>query len=206
MHLQPRGISRVRRAAIFEFLECRNATTEQIARRFFACETPETARKKASRWLCRQRKRRRVHIRGIVCLNRTGRPELVYGQRCNEEQLEHEVWITEAELLLDARCKRSVPVGKTFADALFVRDATRFYIEVDNQTMTAKQMQRKWGLYGREIDGYVLVICHTKERLRRLMRGAEPVKDAALFTRFRWLRSPHVKEQWIDWYGNRANI
>lgn len=206
MHIQPHGISRARRAAVLEFLECRNATTEQIARRFFPCETPETARKKASRWLCKQRQRRRVHLRGIVCLNRTGRSELVYGQRCNDEQLEHEVWITEAELLLDGRCKRSVPVGKTFADALLVRDRTRFFIEVDNQTMTAKQMQRKWELYGREIDGFILVICHTKERMRRLMRGAQAVKNVALFTRFRWLRSTRIHEPWIDWYGKRVRI
>jgi hypothetical protein len=141
-----------------------------------------------------------------VCLNRTGRPELVYGQRANEEQLEHEVWITEAELLLDGRCKRSVPVGRTFADALLVRDRTRFFIEVDNQTMTAKQMQRKWALYGREFDGFILAICHTKERMRRLMRGAEAVKNVALFTRFRWLRSTKVKEPWVDCFGRRVRV
>lgn len=206
MHLQPQRVSRARRADVIEFLEIRNATIDQVARRFFPSETPETARKKASRWLCKQRRRRRVHLRGIVCLNRIGRPELVYGQRCNEERLEHEVWITEAELLLGGPCKRSVPVGKTFADALLVRDRTRFFIEVDNQTMTAKQMQRKWELYGRDIDGFILVICHTKERLRRLMRGAEAVKNVALFTRFRWLRSTKVEEPWIDWYGKRASI
>jgi len=141
-----------------------------------------------------------------VYLNRTGRPELVYGQRCNDEQLEHEVWITEAEFLLNTRCRRSVPVGKTFADALFVRGGTRFFIEVDNQTMTAKQMQRKWELYGRDINGFILVICHTKERLRRLMRGAHAVKNVALFTRFRWLRSKTIQEPWIDWFGKRVRI
>lgn len=130
----------------------------------------------------------------------------MYGQRANEEQLEHEVWITEAELLLNARCKRSVSVGRTFADALLVRERTRFFIEVDNQTMTAKMMQRKWELYGRDFNGFILVICHTKERMRRLIRGAETVKNVALFTRFRWLRSTKIKEPWIDWYGKRVRI
>src|SRR5438067_13027141 len=99
MHSQPPRISRARRADIREFLETRNATTEQIARRFFSSESPETARKKASRWLCKQRKRGRIRVRGTICMNATGRPQTVYGRRCNEDQLEHEVWITEAEIL-----------------------------------------------------------------------------------------------------------
>lgn len=51
MHLQPPGISRARRTSILEFFETRNATIGQIARGFFSCESSETARKKASRWL-----------------------------------------------------------------------------------------------------------------------------------------------------------
>src|SRR5438067_13376280 len=121
MHSQPPRISRARRADIREFLETRNATTEEIARRFFSSETPETARKKASRWLCKQRKRGRVHVRGVVCMNGSGRSELVYGQRCDDERLEHEVWITEAELLLGGRFERGVSIGKAIADAMLVR-------------------------------------------------------------------------------------
>ena len=36
---------------------------------------------------------------GAVLLNETGRPELVYGRCCKEDQLEHEVWVTEAVLI-----------------------------------------------------------------------------------------------------------
>jgi len=133
MDLQPERVSRARRAVIREFLETRNATVKQIARRFFPGKTPETARKKASRWLCKERRRKRVRARGVVTLNATGRPEVVNGRRCKEEELEHEVLITEAELALDARFTRNVAVGKTIADASFVRNGDRFYIEVDNQ-------------------------------------------------------------------------
>ena len=76
MDSHPGRVSRARRAAIREFLETRNATIEQIARRFFTGNTPETARKKASRWLCKERRRKRARIRGVVTLNGTGRPQL----------------------------------------------------------------------------------------------------------------------------------
>jgi hypothetical protein len=198
-------ISPARRAAIRDFLETRNATTAQLARRFFPSSTPETARKKTSRWLAKQRKRKRIRVRGVVYFNAVGRPHVVYGQRCKEDQLEHEVWITEAELLLGGPFTRNVAIGKTVADAMLVRDGARFFVEVDNHTMPPKQMREKWVRYGK-IDGFILVICHTKERLRRLMRGAELVKSVALFTRFRWLRAMNVKEPWIDWYRKRARI
>jgi hypothetical protein len=129
----------------------------------------------------------------------------VYGKRCNSDQLEHEVWLTEAELLLDGRYTRNVKVGDTVADALLIRNGTRFYLELDNQSMTTKQMRAKWQRYGK-VDGFILVICHTKARLRRLIRTAEAVKAVALFTRFRWLRSTRVKEPWVDWYGKRTSL
>lgn len=144
-------------------------------------------------------------MRGTVLLNGLGRPEIVYGHACKEDQLKHEIWVTEAELLLGGPFTRNAPVGKTTADAFMIRDTKRFFIEVDNETMTAKQMREKWRLYD-GVDGFILVICHTKERMRRLIRGAGLVKTVALFTRFRWLRSTRVKEPWVDWYGNRAAI
>lgn len=144
-------------------------------------------------------------MRGTVVLKTIGRPQVVYGRRCNEDQLEHEVWVTEAELLLDGRFTRYAAIGKAIADGLLIRDGTKFYIEVDNHTMTAKQMREKWLRYG-DVDGFILVICHTKARLRHLMRGAGLVKSVALFTRFRWLTSKRIKEPWIDWYGKRVGI
>lgn len=134
-----------------------------------------------------------------------GRPQVVFGRRCKPEELEHEVWLTEAEMLLGVRFTRNVPVGKTIADAFFKRDGDAFFVELDNETMTAKEMRSKWNHYGK-VDGYILVICHTKTRLRRLMRTAEQVKTVALFTRFRWLRSVFIKEPWIDWQCKRVGI
>jgi hypothetical protein len=140
-----------------------------------------------------------------VLLKGVGRPQIVYGHRCKEDQLEHEVWVTEAELLLGGPFTRNVEVGKTTADGLLICNADRFYIEVDNETMTTKQMRQKWRMY-ENVDGFILVICHTKNRLRKLIRSAAVVKTAALFTRFRWLRSTRVSEPWVDWYCHRVAI
>ena len=142
---------------------------------------------------------------GTVLLKSTGRPELVYGRPSKQDQLEHEVWVTEAELLLGGHFERNVPVGKTTADAMLLKDGTRFYIEVDNETMTSRQMRKKWLRYG-NVEDYILVICHKKSRMRRLRRNAERVKHVALFSRFHWLRSTHVREPWVDWYGKRTRI
>ncbi len=162
-------------------------------------------RKKASRWLRKQRRRKRVHVRGVVYINAIGRPIVVYGRRCKADQLEHEVLITEVELLLARRFTRDAPIGKTIADAMFVQDGTHFYVEVDNQTMPPKQMRDKWLRYG-DIDGFILVVCHTKARMRQLMRGGDLVKSVALFTRFRWLQSPNVTEPWIDGFFRRTGL
>ena len=205
MHLPPHRVSKARRAAIREYLQSRNATIGQIARRFFASDTPETSRKKASRWLCKERQRKRVRVRGVVHLNVSGRPEIVYGRRCKEDQLEHEVLVTEAELLLGGHFTRNVAIGKTVADALLVQDGTRFYIEVDNETMSGRQMREKWNRYG-DVKDYILVICRTKTRMRQLMRTAGSLKHVTLFARFRWLQSERVQEPWVDWYGKRTRV
>ena len=69
--------------------------------------------------------------------------------------------------------------------------STRFFVEVDNHTMTSRQMRRKWERMG-TVKGFVLVICHSKARMRNLIRGATPdVKNVALFSRFAfWIFSP----------------
>lgn len=148
--------------------------------------------------------------RGTVLLRNTGAPEKVYGRPCGEERLEHEIWITEVEILIGGRFTRNAPVGKTTADTWFVRDGEWFWVEVDNGTMTSKQMRKKWERYlagpERKVNGLILVICHTKTRLRRLLRTAAPVKDFILFTRFRWLRSKAVQEPWIDGWCKRVGI
>lgn len=138
-------------------------------------------------------------------MNDTGRPEKVFGKPCAEVLLAHEIAITEAELLLGATFTSGVRVGKAIADAVFVRDGVRFWLEIDNQKMTSRQLRRKWKLYGK-VNGYILVICHTKTRLRLLMKSARVVKNVTLFTRFRWLRSKQVQRPWIDWYGHRVSI
>ena len=66
-------------------------------------------------------------------------------------------------------------------------------------------MREKWVRY-EEIDGFILVICRTKARLKRLMQSAEKVKKFVFFSRFAWLRMKNVKEKWIDSFGKRAEI
>ncbi len=140
-----------------------------------------------------------------MLLNETGRPEIVYGPSSRGAQLEHEVGVTEAELLLGGHFTRDEPVGNTTADGMLVRDGERYYVEVDNETMTAEQMRDKWKRYAGVTD-FILVICYTKRRLKLLMQSAEAVKDIALFTRFRWLWSGRVREPWIDCSGIRGGI
>ena len=141
----------------------------------------------------------------MILLKETGRPECVYGMRSKESELEHEVLITEAELLLSGSFHRNVPIGRTVADGMLIRKGTRLYVEVDNETMPANQMRDKWLRYG-EIEGFILLICRTTGRLRTLMRTADQVKHVIFFSRFEWLRMENVHEKWIDWYGKRAEI
>ena len=200
----------MRADAVRDWLDCRDATTDQIRRGFFASETAETGRKKASRWLCRRRKRKRVRVRGAVLLNGTGRPELVYGQKCKPEELDHEVLITEIELLI-GRFERRVPIGKAIADGLLTKGGKRFAIEADNHSMVNKQMREKWNRYAEagwatgDDERYILIVCRTKARLKRLIRGC-PLKNVALFSLVRWLRYRHVRYPWIDCHGNRAVV
>jgi hypothetical protein len=141
----------------------------------------------------------------MILLKATGRPENAYGKRCKVEEIEHEILITEFEILMEADVRRNVPIRKTIADGMMVRDGHRFYVEVDNETMSLKQMKEKWIRYDGNED-YILLICRTKGRLRRLMRSAERVKKLIFFSRFDWLRKTHVKHKWIDWYCKRAEI
>lgn len=205
MDLQPRRIPAKRRNDIFEFLETRVATTGQIGRKFFRGPSPETSRKKASRFLCRQRRRKRIFVRGFVTTAGIGRPDIAYGQECKEDNLEHEVWLTEAELLMGVTFDRNAQVGKTTADAKFVKDGETFWVELDNETMNLKQMREKWLRY-ENVREFILVICHRKSRLRLLRKSAGTVIQQILFTRFRWLRSIRVKEPWIDGIGKRVGI
>ena len=141
----------------------------------------------------------------MILLRDTGRPQLVYGKRCKDDEIEHEIFITEFELLIAGTLQRNVPIGKTTADGMFIREGTRFFVEVDNETMTPKQMREKWVRY-EKIDGFILLVCRTRGRLKRLMRSAERVKKFILFSRFEWLQMKNVKEKWIDGYGKRAEI
>jgi hypothetical protein len=136
----------------------------------------------------------------------TGRPEIVYGRRCSANTLEHEIRVTDFALLFpDCRIVRDAKAGRTEADALMIRDGERCYVEIDNSgKMTAKQMEAKWKRYA-DVEGFILVVAVSESRMERLRRGAELVKNVALFTTFDRLRSG-MAEPWIDWHGRTAEL
>ncbi len=144
-------------------------------------------------------------------LNGTGRPEWVYGPPIEERLLEHSVWVTEAELQLKGRFIRDAKAGEAIADALLLVGEIRFWVEVDNETLTKKQWEDKLRAMGDTLKqkepqkDFLLVICRTQGRLRRLMRWCESVKSVTLFSRFRWLMSS-VRTPWIDWKHRRVSL
>lgn len=196
---------RPRDEAILAFLGEFVATTEQIAR-LFSGRSLATRKKKASRWVVRQRRRRKLTPVGIVQRRDTGRPEIVYGRRqCKQREIEHEVRITDLALHFRGNTfTRGVKVAKTESDAFMIRDGNRCYLEVDNsQKMTLKkQMKSKFEKY-QGVDGYVLVVSLTEARMERLRKAGEPVKDIALFNTFDRLRDG---KPWVDWYGRTVTI
>ncbi len=206
MDLRAPGVRRPRHAAIYEFLQRHSATTAQLAERFFTGATLATRKKKASRWIAKQRRRGRVKVVGMVQRRDTGRPEIVCGRSCKQDQIEYEVRVADLALLFrDSPMTRGVKVGRTEADGLMIRDGRRCYIEVDNSgKMTAIQMKAKWKRYD-GADGFILVVAVTEGRMQRLRHGAEQVKNIALFTTFTRLQS-EMPEPWIDWYGNTVRV
>ena len=196
---------RLRNAALYDFLKRHNATIEQIARGFFPGRTMATRKKRASRWLAKQRRRGRVRVVGVVQRRDTGRPEIVYGKKCSPERLAHEVAVAELELLLDVELMREAKVGRTQADAVAIISKRKWFMEVDNSAkMTAKQMQAKWERY-QGVTDYILVVAMTESRMQRLRKGAERVKTIAMFSTFDRLRSG-VPEPLVDWYGKAAPL
>ena len=203
MDLRSPRIWRPRDAAILAFLKEHPATTEHLAA-FFPGRTLAARRKKAVKWATRQRRRGRLRLVGVVQRKDVGRPEVVYGRPCRRAQLEHELRITDFAVRFPGRpFRRNAKVGTTEADGVLVHDGRTCYVEVDNSgKMTAKQMEAKWKRYG-PVDGFILVVCRTEPRLERLRRGAELVKDVALFTTFDRLNGGRP---WVDWYGQTVDL
>src|SRR2546421_110002 len=117
---------RVRDGGIYDFLDEHVATTAQLAERFFTGGTLETRKKKASRWVAKRRRLGRLEIAGIVQRRESGRPEIVYGKKTRDIQLEHDIRITDlANIFKDSVLQRNVKVGDTWADAFMIREGTQ---------------------------------------------------------------------------------
>ena len=148
-------------------------------------------------------RRKLFPVAGAVQLRSTGRPAIVVGQRCSPEYLAHEVWKTEAEILLGVECEREVALGKAVADMTFTRDGDLYAVEVDNAHKQSRaQYAEKWKNYGK-FEGFILVLCHTDKRMRSLVKWAEPQKEVCLFNTFARLAAG---EPWTDWSGATAEV
>ncbi len=201
--LRKAGIWRPRNAAVFDFLRRHSATVGLLVE-FFGGRTLGTRKKKAYRWICKQRKRGRVRVIGVAQRRDTGRPEIVYGRRAPRDKLEHELRVAEFALFFkDSPMERGLKVGRAEPDGIMVIDGRRCAVEVDNSAkMSAKQMQAKWKRYEGARE-FILVVAVLEERMQRLRRGAELVKDQALFTTFERLAKG---EPWVDFAGKEVTI
>lgn len=141
---------------------------------------------------------------GIALRRDTGRPEIAYGRKCKPQELEHELRVTDfANSFKDAAISREAKVGNTEADGSMTLDGERCFLEIDNSgKMNGKQMKAKWKRY-EGVKGWILVVAVTEGRMERLRRGAELVKNAALFNTFARLKEGLP---WSDWYGNTADL
>lgn len=208
--LQQTGVRwQERDRGIVELVSEHPATAEQVARLYFSSGTPgkpETSRKKANRRLNRLARRRKIRAIGLVLLKGTGRPQIVYGGRkIKLGMLEHEVLITELRLhFFPHPFERSVPIGKTTADALLFKDQTKFWIELDTNRMDQRQMRAKWLRYGNCQD-FILIVCQSEKRLKRLKESAQQVKHIALFTTMNRLKLGRDKP-WEDCEGKATNV
>src|SRR5258708_5012691 len=122
-----------RDAAIFDFGGRHTFTTKQLGQRFFTGRTLAAKAKKASRWIVRHRRRRELQVVCIVQRRDTGRPEIAYGRWCKQDQIEHEVRVTDfGNLFKEYPMARGVKVGRTEADGVIVIDGRTCEIEIDN--------------------------------------------------------------------------
>ena len=198
------GVWRGKHAERYDFLRRHTVTTAQLAERFFSGRTLEATRKKASRWLVKQRKRKKVRAVGVVQRRDTGRPEVVHGRRCKQDEIEHEVRVTDLALILNVRMERGVKVGTAEPDGMAMIDGRRCAFEIDNSgKMDAKQMKQKWPRYGK-FDGFIMVVAVTEERMQRLIAWSDAVKEIALFTTF--TRLLKVSEPWVDCTGRAIRL
>lgn len=148
-------------------------------------------------------KRKLVKVAGTAYLRSTGRPAIVYGKACPQDELAHSVSDTELELILGIDFERDVKINSAIPDGVFTKDGQRFAVEVDEAgKQSRRQYEQKWKSYGR-FDGFILVVCHTETRLTSVIEWAEMQKESCLFTTWDRLRA---KEPWKDWFGNTATI
>lgn len=128
----------------------------------------------------------------------------MYGRRCKQTEIEHEVRITDFAVHYDGHpFTRDAKVGKTTADGLLTIDGQKCWVEIDNTGhMDKRQIESKWTKYG-SVEGFILVVAVSEARKERLRKWSETVKDAALFTTFERLRTG---KPWVDWYGRTVEI
>src|SRR5262249_46851971 len=94
-------------------------------------------------------KRKKLQIAGFLFEKDTGRPETVYGPKCKQDNLAHNVKVTELEVILKKPIQCDAKVGRTQADGVMDLDGRIAYVEVDysGKMTVKKQMRDKWKRY-----------------------------------------------------------
>jgi hypothetical protein len=194
---------RKRDADVFADLRDLSVCSAHLAHRFGG-RSLAAKRKKAAAWLCRQRRRGRVRVVGVIQRRDTGRPEVMYGRRVAQVELDHEAHVSDVRFHFRSwPFSRDARVGKTTSDGVLTIDGRRCYLEIDMGTMTRKQMQKKWNRYGVVGDIFILVVSPTEARMDRMRGWAEKVKDVAFFTTFDRL---FAGRPWVSFSGETMTI
>ena len=165
-------------------------------------------RAKALKRLRRLAAKGRIRFAGTVC-RKLGHPEHVFCRwRPKEDNLIHEVELTELCFRLDAE---RILRGPHTTDDRIRPDAEAwingqlYYLELDRGSMGYAQMERRFRLY-EDFPHFVLWTCPTAERRDGLRGRAERLRHCALFTTLpEALADPHVSI-WIDVGGERVAL
>lgn len=143
--------------------------------------------KKAGKHLIKQRKKGKINVAGILLLNDTGRPTIIYGPNCGK--LAHSVFVTDIWIALKVWIDPGVEFGSTVCDGLILRKTNRVHLEADHSMKETKdQWERKLAKFPEASDDFVLVVTHTAARMARLIEWSSSRQSFMLFATLDGLR------------------
>ena len=151
----------------------------------------------------KERKRRGIRLVGIVQLNVMGRPQMAYGRPCKMRNIPHEISVCEASLLTGLEFQRTKTGGATEPDGIAEKGGVKFFLEVDESShLTKKQYETKSQGYAK-VEGFVLIVTHGEERMKRVMGWCGAMDEVALFSTFERLKAG---QGWQDRRGEVVEV